>query len=103
MSFIPESDLGRYEFIDPSINSRKFWHIIYDMEKNQYLATWGRIGQGSPPPKVYTAKEAAKKIKEKVNKGYQKNNAPRYGKVIGNLAVNFIMSLMEDGDGEQAA
>lgn len=99
MSYIPESDLGRYEFIDPTVNSRKFWHIIYDVEKNQYMATWGRIGQGSPPPKIYTGKEAAKKIKEKVGKGYKQNKNPRYARVIGSLAVAYILSLCDDGDG----
>lgn len=100
MSYIPEEQLGRYEFIDYSINSEKFWHIIFDIEKNMYLATWGRIGKRSPQPKAYTAQEAAKKIREKVAKGYKKNNNSKYKRVKGSSAIAFILSLAaEDGDG----
>lgn len=37
--------LGRYEYIDPSINSKKYWHLVYNKDTRQYTAKWGRIGQ----------------------------------------------------------
>jgi hypothetical protein len=100
---IRDDELGRYEC--RTDGHSKFWHIVHDVERNVYLATWGKIGKGSPPPKEYTEAEARKKINEKLSpkKGYVKNNNPRYAKVKGSVAVAFILSLEQDGDGEEAA
>lgn len=78
---------GRYEYRDG--NSKKFWHIILDMTQQVCIASWGRIGN-SPQSKTYTREEAAKKIREKIAKGYIKKQG--YEEVIGNNSIHFILS-----------
>jgi predicted DNA-binding WGR domain protein len=95
---IADTELGRYVCIGNG--HKKFWHIAHDVEKDVYLATWGKIGNRPPPAKEYTEKQARKKIDEKLTmrKGYvyTKDNNPKWEKVRGSVAVAFILSL----DGE---
>ena len=79
---------GRYECIDPSKNQKKFWHIVYDRSTQKCIATWGRIGWNSPPPKEYSAAEAQKKIRAKLKKGYKKVTG--YPEKIGCQSIHFI-------------
>jgi hypothetical protein len=58
---------GRYEFKEGT--SDKFWQI--QPAPNGYLAEWGRNGNTPQDHKIYSAKEAEKKIKEKLGKGYK--------------------------------
>ena len=61
--------LGRYEFIDYSINSDKFWTIKY-IKPNEYEVEYGRNGQAAHSTLVINEKIASKRIKEKILKGY---------------------------------
>jgi len=86
---IPKEYLGRYQFTDWSINSNKFWHIIYDMNKQTYLVTFGRNGtRGQNPLSSYDEKKAMSKIKEKIRKGYRKIEG--YDETIGRQSIDFI-------------
>jgi len=96
---IHDQELGRYEFIDMSINSCKFYHIIHDLSRNVYIAKWGRIGN-APQSKEYTESQARKKISEKIKKGYVHKEG--YPAVRGSAAVNFIRSLIT-GEEKEAA
>ena len=82
--------LGRYHCINSEKNHYKFWHIVFDKSKQIYIATWGRIGRNSPPPKEYTEDQAIKKIRDKMSerKGYKKVDG--YDEVIGSQSVPFI-------------
>jgi len=86
--------LGRYEYIDPAANSHKFWHIVLDKDKMVCHATWGRIGNNSPPATQYDIDKAAKKIKEKLRKGYVKVNG--YSESTGNLSTHFCEEILEE-------
>jgi len=81
--------LGRYEFTDWSVNSNKFWHIIYDLNTSTYLVTFGRKGtRGQNPLNSYNEKKAFSKIKEKIRKGYKKVGG--YDEIIGRQSIDFI-------------
>ena len=65
----------RFEFVDPSINARKFWEI--ELNGSKVTTIWGRIGAapaqktkdfGSP---ARAKAEADKLVKEKLKKGYK--------------------------------
>lgn len=62
---------GRYEFSDGKSN--KFWRVR-PMKNNEpygdYEITWGRIGTSGQSQEV-PRETAAKRIREKVTKGYQ--------------------------------
>jgi hypothetical protein len=60
------SGLGRYEMTENGHN--KFWSIR-QLPSGNYEATWGRIGTAGQSI-IYSAVEAAKKIREKIAKGY---------------------------------
>jgi hypothetical protein len=53
--------------------SFKYWHIVFIQSENYYIAIWGRIDQEAQAFKVYNEKEARKKIREKKNKRYIRN------------------------------
>ena len=90
---ISENLLGRYECIDSSTNTRKFWWLVFDKDTRQYTAYWGRIGNG-PQETVYVGDDVAmKKIKEKLKKGYEKREG--YKTVEGCNARHFILSILE--------
>ena len=59
---------GRYEFKEGT--SDKFWQIR-PAPNGGYLAEWGRNGHTPQDHKIYSAKEAEKKIKEKLGKRYK--------------------------------
>ena len=40
---IPQSNLGRYECVDSSTNTKKYWHLMYDKTKGKYIAIWVMI------------------------------------------------------------
>lgn len=80
--------MGRYEFVGGGSN--KFWHIVYNKTTQEYVAKWGAITAKNFQSKVYTRKEAMKKINEKLNKGYRKVSG--YEEEIGNNSTHFIMS-----------
>ena len=90
---IPKEYLGRYEFSDPSINSNKFWHIVFDMSTQTYICSYGRIGTRGHDPIIYDEKTAARKIREKIKKGYSKKEG--YAETIGCQSIHFINSLCE--------
>jgi len=74
--------------VDKSTNTNKFWWVVYDQSRNMVICTWGRIGNSSPPPKEYTAKEAETKIRQKLKKGYEKVGG--YTEKIGSQSIHFI-------------
>jgi len=92
---ISESLLGRYEYVNPSENSQKYWWLMYDIDTRQYVAFWGRIkGHETPRETVYVGDDTAmKKIKEKIKKGYSRREG--YKTVEGCNARHFILSLLE--------
>lgn len=90
---IPKEYLGRYHYVNPSENSNKFWHIVLDMSTQEYVCTWGRIGNNAPPPVIYDEKKAWTKIREKIKKGYFKQTG--YMETTGTQSVHFIKTLCE--------
>lgn len=66
--------LGRYEFCDKGSN--KFWTCIFNTTTKMYDTEWGKNGYGAQGTKRgLSEREAAQKIREKMNKGYKKSNA----------------------------
>lgn len=63
------SKLGRYEYVNHSINSDKFWSIKY-VKPNEYEVMYGKNGYGAQQTLTVDEKVAAKRIKEKLAKGY---------------------------------
>jgi hypothetical protein len=83
------SGLGRYEMVGGKHD--KYWHIIFDKTKRQYTAQWGSRKATKPMgTKIYSEKEARKKIEEKMDKGYHKVKG--YQETVGANAAHFIMS-----------
>jgi len=58
---------GRYEMVAGT--SSKFWELKKG-RKDEFIATWGRIGNAPQGPKVYDTAKAEKVVAEKVKKGY---------------------------------
>jgi len=85
--------LGRYELIDPTTNTRKFWHIVLDRTTQTCFATWGRIGCRSPEPVVYDLIKAMKKVKEKMKKGYSKVGG--YEEAVGSKSIHFVKKMCQ--------
>jgi len=93
---VPESMLGRYEFIGTNAqggDGRKFWWIMLNRDTQTYTVSYGRIGN-RPQHHEYSAKDAVTKIKEKVKKGY--NHREGYETAIGSNAIHYIQSFLED-------
>jgi len=59
------SQYGRYEMVNRSTNTNKFWWVVFDQSLQKVICTWGRIGNSSPEPKIYTI---LRKQKRKSNK-----------------------------------
>jgi len=55
------------------------------------FATWGRIGNRSPDPVSYDLKQAEKKIKEKIKKGYKKVDG--HEEAVGSKSINFVNKM----------
>jgi predicted DNA-binding WGR domain protein len=92
---IPQELLGRYELVDPSVNAYKFWHIVFDRSKQEYLITYARIGKRPPYPYYVPEKEAYTKLKSKIKKGYKKVSGD-YDEVIGENSIDFIKRICGD-------
>ena len=90
---ISQELLGRYELIDPSVNAKKYWHIVFDRSKQEYLVTYARIGKAAPYPYYVPEKEAFTKLKSKIKKGYKKVNGKGYDEVIGENSIDFIKRI----------
>jgi len=90
---IPKNLLGRYEFTDWSKNSNKFWHIIFNTSKNEYVVHYGRIGNKGVMHK-YNETQALKKIKDKIRKGYKKNTSGNYQEIVGTQSIDFIKNIL---------
>lgn len=82
---------GRYEMVNRSTNTSKFWWVVLDESKQVVICTWGRIGNQSPPPKEYTLAEAMTKIKQKLKKGYDKVDG--YEEKVGSQSIHFIKTF----------
>mgnify|MGYP003585763689 CR=1 FL=1 len=95
---ISQSNLGRYECVDSSTNTKKYWHLMYDKTKGKYIAIWGRIGNRGQETLYEGDSTAMKKVQEKLKKGYVLKSG--HETVIGNNAENFILSIQ---DREEAA
>ena len=80
-------ELGRYEYVGGS--SSKYWHIVFDKTKREYLAKWGRIGKAPQGYKVYARHEVEKKIREKTKKGYYRVSG--FEESVGENSVHFIL------------
>lgn len=63
------SKLGRYEYCDYARNSDKFY-CIRAMGNDRYEITYGKNGYGPQQTLEVDAKVAARRIKEKIAKGY---------------------------------
>ena len=62
---------ARYEFVNPGINSFKFWEAKEIPKTNKLRIEYGRIGCVNPCfGGELTFAEMAKKSREKLNKGY---------------------------------
>jgi predicted DNA-binding WGR domain protein len=61
-------NLGRYEMVDEEHNTSKFWSIK-EIGEDQYETRWGRIGT-SGQSQVINKKDAERKVREKLKKGY---------------------------------
>jgi len=85
------SQYGRYEMVNRSTNTNKFWWVVFDQSLQKVICTWGRIGNSSPEPKLYTIEEAEKKIKQKLKKGYKKVEG--YEEKIGSQSIHFIKTF----------
>ena len=59
--------VGRYEYTEGT--SSKFW-TIRKRGPDQYEAQWGRIGRPPQGGATYDTFKAAKKINDKISKGY---------------------------------
>jgi ATP-dependent DNA ligase len=78
MSGVSVMSVLRYEFVDPTVNSSKFWEVEHPHKGDAkiFWTRWGKIGsQGqtevSPYPSAEEAKKKlAQKIREKERKGY---------------------------------
>lgn len=79
---------GRFEMVNPSTNTSKFWHIVFDRSTQMCVCTWGRIGNRSPTPKEYTIQQAQTKIRQKLKKGYDKVSG--HTEEIGSQTIHFI-------------
>lgn len=109
----------RYEFVDPAVNSNKFWEVEHPHEGDdrRFRATWGRIGSEgqSEVARYKTAEEAKKKlaakIREKERKGYvlttgDKRKAAKAargpGKAAGGMKAGgqFSVQLLHPWDGK---
>lgn len=86
---IDRQSLGRYEYHNDSENSHKFYHIVYDRNQQTYIAAWGRVGTKGQY-KAYTEAEALRKIREKIGKGYRKDQSGRYEETIGENSIDWI-------------
>ena len=85
--------LGRYELINPAVNSYKFWHIVFDRSKQKYLVTYARIGRRAPNPYFIESKKALTVIRSKIKKGYKKVTEGSYDEVIGENSIDFIKRI----------
>jgi len=63
--------MGRYEFIDPTKNAKRFWVVSYDQDKNSFFTAWGRIGSVGRIKEGLSEFEAQQKINEKIKEGYK--------------------------------
>lgn len=64
---------ARYEFHDS--RSAKYWQLI--KSGSGYVAQWGKVGAAPQQGRELSYKEAEKKIKEKIAKGYEKIGVKR--------------------------
>jgi predicted DNA-binding WGR domain protein len=85
---ISENNLGRYEYVGGG--SDKYWHVIFDKTKREYVAQWGKRTASQPQgTKVYSESEVRKKINEKVKKGYRQVQG--YNTSTGSNSIHFIL------------
>ena len=89
---IEKTLLGRYECVNPLTNTNKFWHVVYTADRI-YVATWGRIGKGSPAPKTYTEAQVRSKIKQKIKKGYVKKEGYLEVAIENYNSIHFITEM----------
>lgn len=109
----------RYEFVDPTINSSKFWQVEHPFkgDAKQFKATWGKIGgDGQTEVARYKTegeakKKLASKIREKERKGYvlasgDESKAAKAAEGPGRTAKglkagrDFSVQLLQPWDGE---
>ena len=86
--------LGRYEFVGPnpknkSGQSNKFWHIVFDKSKRQYLSCHGEIGTNGGSPTWRDETKALATIKSKIKKCYKRIEGTTTS--VGSNAIHFIM------------
>jgi len=68
---------GRYEYINPDENSKKFWTV--EAVDNRIRVSWGRIGTAGQS-EFFEPGVVAKRVREKLKKGYvlvQNNEKPK--------------------------
>lgn len=85
--------LGMYHCINPIKNHKKYYHVLWDNNKQCYVCKYGRIGN-SPQIKEYrkTKREMEALIRSKIKKGY--NHIPGYETKIGNNnTLEYLLSL----------